>query len=198
MHLVELIAVAFSLVCVVLAARRHVGTWPAGIMAVIAYFVVFVDSKLYADAALQIIFLGQGVYGWVLWMRGTETPGTASDMRIAVLSWPQRALLATIVVVASLAIGLGLSRYTDASRPLIDSTVSVLSLAANWLLARRILENWALWLTADVLYVALFISKELHASALLYTVFLALAIAGWRSWVRTMAKVGRPTVGWAV
>jgi nicotinamide mononucleotide transporter len=194
--LLELIAVAFSLACVVLAARRHIGTWPAGIVAVIAYFVVFVDSKLYADATLQLIFLGQGLYGWMLWMRGRGE--AALDAGIRVLSWKQRATVAALVITASLAIGTGLSRYTDASRPLIDSTVSVLSLAANWLLARRILENWILWLTADILYVGLFISKGLHASALLYTLFLALAFAGWRSWLRTMSDGERPTVGWAV
>ena len=196
MQLLELIAVAFSLACVVLAARRHIGTWPAGIVAVIAYFAVFVDSKLYADAALQLMFLGQGLYGWMLWLRGRGE--AASEAGIGVLSWTQRAAVATVVVTASLAIGTGLARYTDVSRPLIDSTVSVLSLAANWLLARRILENWILWLTADILYVGLFISKGLHASALLYTIFLAIAFAGWRSWLRTMSGGERPTVGWAV
>ena len=196
MRLLELIAVAFSLACVVLAARRHVGTWPAGIVAVIAYFVVFVDARLYADATLQVVFLGQGLYGWMLWVR--RRGAAESNAGISVLSWKQRAALAALVITTSLAIGTGLARYTDASRPLIDSTVSVLSLAANWLLARRILENWALWLTADILYVGLFVSKGLHASALLYTVFLALAIAGWRSWLRTMANRERPTVEWAV
>lgn len=196
MRLLELIAVAFSLACVVLAARRHVGTWPAGIVAVIAYFVVFVDARLYADATLQVVFLGQGLYGWMLWVR--RRGAAESNAGISVLSWKQRAALAALVITTSLAIGTGLARYTDASRPLIDSTVSVLSLAANWLLARRILENWALWLTADILYVGLFVSKGLHASALLYTVFLALAIAGWRSWLRTMANGERPTVEWAV
>ncbi len=196
MKALELVAVVFSLACVVLAARRHIGTWPAGIIAVIAYFVVFVDSKLYADATLQVVFLAQGIYGWSLWLRGRDASQPASAIRV--LSPTQRALLGSVVVAASFAIGTALSRYTDASRPLIDSTVSVLSLAANWLLARRILENWALWLTADILYIGLFLTKGLHASALLYSVFLALAIAGWRSWLRTMATAERTSMGWAV
>ena len=196
MRVLELIAVAFSLACVVLAARRHIGTWPAGIVAVIAYFVVFIDAKLYADASLQLVFLAQGIYGWLLWRR--RGAAAAASPAITTLTVNQRVLLAGVVIAASLAIGTGLSRYTDASRPLVDSTVSVLSLAANWLLARRIIENWALWLTADILYVGLFISKGLHASALLYTVFLALAIAGWRSWLRMTSQAERRTVGWAV
>jgi nicotinamide mononucleotide transporter len=196
MKILELVAVVFSLACVVLAARRHIGTWPAGIIAVIAYFVVFLDSRLYADATLQIVFFAQGIYGWSLWLRGRDS--TEPEVTITVLSPTRRVLLGGMIVAASFAIGTALARYTDASRPLIDSTVSVLSLAANWLLARRILENWALWLTADILYIGLFLSKGLHASALLYSVFLALAIGGWRSWLRTMPPRNRTTVGWAV
>ena len=184
MTILEAIAVVFSIACVVLAARRHVGTWPAGIVAVIAYFIVFVQTKLYADATLQVVFLGQSIYGWYQWKgRGAS----AADARIGVLSQRQRLVLAIVVVGSALAIGGGLARYTDASRPWLDATVSVLSLAANWLLARRIIDNWALWLIADVLYIGLFVSKELFASAALYVVFLALAVAGWRAWLRSMS-----------
>jgi nicotinamide mononucleotide transporter len=192
----ELVAVAFSLACVVLAARRHVGTWPAGIIAVIAYFVIFVRSKLYADAGLQVIFLAQGVYGWWRWTRRAAASPTESP--IGVLPWRHRMMIATIVAGASIVIGAALARYTDASSPYIDATVSVLSLAANWLLARRMLENWAVWLTADVLYVGLFLSKGLIASAALYSVFLALAILGWRSWRRSMSGIADRRVGWAL
>ena len=191
----EPVAVAFSIACVVLAARRHVGTWPAGIIAVAAYFVVFAQSKLYADAALQVVFLGQGIYGWLQWTRSAAN--VAEPELIDVLQPTQRGLLGAIIVVASVGIGAGLSRYTDASRPFVDATVSVLSLAANWLLARRMLENWAVWLAADILYVGLFISKELFASAALYTVFLILALGGWRSWRRAMAPTASADVRWA-
>ena len=184
MTILEAIAVVFSIACVVLAARRHVGTWPAGIVAVIAYFVVFVRAKLYADAMLQVVFLGQGVYGWYRWKQGGISTGNG---HISALSHRQRVMLAIALSGSALAIGSGLARYTDASRPWLDATVSVLSLAANWLLARRIIDNWALWLTADVLYIGLFASKELFASAALYVVFLALAVTGWRSWLRSMS-----------
>ena len=192
----ELVAVAFSLACVVFAARRHIGTWPAGIIAVIAYFAIFVRSKLYADAALQVIFLAQGIYGWIRWSR--RGSAALTEASIGVLSGRHRIILATIVACASIGIGTSLARYTDASSPYIDATVSVLSLAANWLLARRMLENWAVWLTADVLYVVLFLSKGLIASAALYSLFLALAILGWRSWRRSMSGIADHRVGWAI
>ncbi len=184
MTTLEAIAVVFSIVCVVLAARQHVGNWPAGIVAVVAYFVVFMRSKLYADAALQIIFFGQSLYGWYHW-RSAAT--SAANARIGRLAPGQRIALAATIATVSMALGATLARYTDASRPFLDATVSVSSLAANWLLARRIIETWALWLIADVLYIVLFISKELFASAALYCLFLGLAVAGWRSWRRAIA-----------
>ena len=180
----ELSAVAFSLTCVILAARRHVGTWPAGIIAVVAYFVIFVRAKLYADAALQVVFLGQGIYGWLQWSRRRDDP--RKERQIHVLEPRQRIALAVGIVTLALAIGAALERYTDASRPFVDAAVSVLSLTANWLLARRVLENWALWLTADALYIGLFLSTGLIASAALYGLFLVLAVLGWRSWLGSM------------
>lgn len=189
----ELAAVVFSLASVVLAARRHVGTWPAGIVGVSAYFAVFVGAKLYADAALQVVFLAQSVYGWLHWTRrkvavhGDEAP-------IVVLRARQRALLGLAVAAGAAAVGTGLARYTDAASPYLDATVSVTSLAANWLLARRVLDNWALWVGADVLYVVLFASRGLALSAALYALFLVLAAAGWRAWWRSWREQARAAV----
>ena len=194
--MIELIAVALSLACVVLAARRDVGTWPVGMVAVVAYFVVFVRAKLYADAALQLIFLGQGAYGWTQWNRYNGESDAHGGVHT--LELRSRVLVAVGVTCASLFIGTALARYTDASRPFLDATVSVLSLTANWLLARRILETWAIWCTADVLYIGLFISNDLLASAALYTLFLGLAIAGWQSWLRTTPATERTRAGWAL
>jgi nicotinamide mononucleotide transporter len=183
MSALELIAVLFSLASVVLAVRRHPATWPAGIIAVAAYFAIFVRTRLYADAALQIVFLLQGVYGWAFWMRSRRA-GSGAEGRVTSLGWPARVSVAAIATVAAWAVGGALARYTDASSPHLDATVSVLSLTANWLLARRVIDNWAFWITADVLYIGLFASKGLMASAVLYVLFLVLAIGGWRSWAR--------------
>lgn len=184
MTALELSAVAFSLACVILAARRQVGTWPAGIVAVVAYGVIFVRAKLYADAALQVVFLGQGIYGWLQWAR--RRGDSTRERPIRMLQPRQRISLGLGIVALALAIGAALDGYTDASRPFVDAAVSVLSLTANWLLARRVLENWALWLMADALYVGLFLSTGLVASAALYGLFLVLAILGWRSWLGAM------------
>lgn len=183
----EVAAVVFSLACVWLSVVQHVATWPTSIVAVLAYFVVFWRTRLYADAALQLVFCVQSAYGWYYWTRHGDRAAAAPVRRLttgAALGWGA-AMLAAVLVVWQ-----GLARLTDAASPLWDATVSVLSLTANWLLARKVLENWAIWLVADVLYVALFWSKGLRLSAALYVVFLVLAAQGLARWTRDWRAQG--------
>lgn len=186
MTLLEVVAVAFSLACVIGSARRQVWAWPAGLVGVVAYAMVFSGARLYADMGLQAVFFVQGCYGWVEWRRAK---GNAPVVPITALSARARMLWAVAIVVMALGVGGALARYTDASSPYLDSLVSVMSLAANTLLARRVVDNWALWVLADVLYVGLFASKGLFLSAALYVVFLGLALAGWQAWRREGATL---------
>lgn len=179
----ELLAVVTSALAVWFSVRRRIATWPASIVAVSAYLVVFVRERLYADAALQIVFLAQSIYGWWAWTgaeRRAEPP-----VRVLGRRWR----VATIAGVALAALGAGtlLDRQTDAAAPYWDATASLTSLAANQLLARRVLENWLLWMAADVVYVGLFAWKGLYASALLYVVFFGMCVAGLVGWRREYA-----------
>lgn len=182
----EVVAVVFSLACVIGSARRQVWAWPAGLVGVVAYARVFFDARLYADMGLQAVFFVQGCYGWLEWRR---VKGNARLVPITVLATPARALWAVAIPFTALVLGAALARYTDASSPYLDSLVSVMSLAANALLARRVIDNWALWVAADVLYIGLFASKGLYLSAALYVAFLGLALAGWQAWRREGSRV---------
>jgi nicotinamide mononucleotide transporter len=176
----ELTAVVASALAVWLSVRRRVATWPVSIVAVSAYLVVFVRERLYADAALQIVFLAQSAYGWWAWTgaeRRAEPP-----VRLLSLGW-RIATIAAIVLGAG-AVGALLDRHTDAAAPYWDAAASTASLTANQLLARRVLENWLIWMAADVVYIGLFTWKGLWASALLYVAFLGMCVAGLVRWTR--------------
>ena len=180
MSAVEVVAVVATLLSVWLSVRRNILTWPTGIVGVSAYFVVFLRTRLYADMTLQLLFFIQCIYGWWAWRRSTQR----AEPPIRTLSMRGRA--AVVLGVAALAwlAGTLLTRYTDASAPYWDATASVLSLTANQMLARRLLENWVLWIVADALYVGIFTFKGLYLSAGLYALFLAMVIAGLRRWTR--------------
>ena len=177
---VEVVAVLFSLAAVVLTIRKNVWCWPAGLVGVTAYLWVFRALRLYADMGLQVVFFVQGVYGWHFWLRGGENHTPAPVRRLG-----KNSFFVTLLTlgIATIVLGAGLSRWTDASLPYLDSLLSVTSLTANMLLASKILESWFLWIGADVLYVGMFVFKGVYLTAGLYVVFLGLACAGLSRWL---------------
>jgi nicotinamide mononucleotide transporter len=188
---VEILAVVATLASVWLSVRRNILTWPTGIIGVSAYFVVFLRERLYADMALQVLFFVQCSYGWWAWHRSEQR----AEPPIRTLSARGRVLVAVGVAAVAWIAGALLDRYTNASAPYWDATASVLSITANQLLARRLLENWVLWIIADALYVGIFAWKGLYLSAALYALFLGMVIAGLRRWTREYeGGAGRTTV----
>ena len=175
-----------TLIGIALTIRQHVACWPIGIVGILAYLVVFIQAKLYADSALQPIYIAQSLYGWWYWSRGGREGESSTP--IVTLRWPARLGVLAVIGVTALLVGAGLTRWTDAAAPYADATLSATSLAANWLLARKVLENWILWILVNVGYVLLFWRKGLHLSSGLYVVLLALAIAGLIEWSRSRRR----------
>ena len=188
---IEILAVVATLASVWLSVRRNILTWPTGIIGVSAYFVVFLRERLYADMSLQVLFFVQCGYGWWAWRRIEQR----AEPPIRTLSARGRALVAAGVALTAWVAGTLLGRYTDAAAPYWDAAASVLSITANQLLARRVLENWVLWIIADALYVGIFAWKGLYLSAALYTLFLGMVIAGLRRWSREYEGTARRTTG---
>ncbi len=174
----EYLGVVFNLLAVVLAWRRRIGTWPAGLVGAVLAGIVFVQTGLYADAGLQVLFFGQGVYGWASWRRPVR------EVPVRRLRGREWAAVALGVGAGTVALTLVLDRFTDSTVPLADAFLTALSVAANQLLTRRILDNWPLWVLADVLYVPLFLYKGLQGYAGLYVIFILLAVVAWWQWER--------------
>ena len=183
---VELVAVVMTLVGIVLTIKEKISCWPVAIVGILAYLVVFIRARLYADAALQPIYVVQNLYGWWYWAHGGERG--QGQAPIVTLSWRKRAAWLTGTAIVSLIVGAGLARWTNAAAPYADAALSTTSLVANWLLARKVLENWWLWIAVNVGYVVLFWKKQLLLSAGLYAVLLALAVAGLIEWQRSRAR----------
>ena len=175
----EYLAAAFGIVSVWLSTREHLWAWPTAIVNVLLYVVVFRSQRLYADMGLQVVYAIISVYGWWHWARGGPGQQTLPVSRTPVR---QRAVLATVAALGSLVLGTALNRYTDAALPWADATLSATSLVAQWMLTRKLIENWLVWIVLDVCYVAMFAMKQLWPTAALYAVFLVLAWMGWRSW----------------
>jgi nicotinamide mononucleotide transporter len=183
MSVTEILGFVTGALCVVLVIRRNIWNWPAGLANNGFYLVLFFQAGLYADAGLQIVYLALGAYGWWAWLHG-GVDRSPLDIRRTL---PREAVvLVTITVVGTLALAILLRSVTDSTVPLADGLTTTLSLVAQWMLTRKLLENWWVWIVADVLYVGLYIYKDLRLTAVLYAVFLVLCVLGLRAWRRVM------------
>lgn len=187
MSWLEPVAVAFGLVSVWLAAREHIVSWPTAIVNVAIFFVLFWKARLYADAALQLFYLTLSVYGWWAWLRGGVQRSTLRVSNAGRNVW-------LVGLPLSLASGLGLGaflqRHTDSPVPYLDALLTSTSLLAQWMMTRKLLENWIVWLVADVIYVPMFISRGLPWTSVQYAVFLVLAWIGYTGWRQSLHAHG--------
>lgn len=184
MSWLEIIALLFYLLSVVFTTMKSVWTWPAGIIGVIAYMLFFIDVKFYADAGLQVIYFVQCIYGWLFWQRNIKK---YDEFRIRRLSAKNSILTLSFIGLVTALLSYFLQKYTDDKLPFWDSFASVLSLVANWLLARKIFENWILWIISDLLYIGIFYQQGYFISFLFYIIFLALSINGYFAWKKELS-----------
>ncbi|WP_106527223.1 nicotinamide riboside transporter PnuC [Chitinophaga niastensis] len=185
---VEFIGTITGLLCVWLAARDHIFTWPVGLVNVSCFFILFWQLQLYADMFLQIYFFATGIYGWIFWYR--KQP---QNEPVYALSRHHRWLLGTLALLLSGLTGWIISRlhlwWPDifvhpAAYPYTDSLVAVLSVIANILLAKRIWENWLLWVVVNVIATFIYFLKDVKFLGIEYFILLIIAAMGLIKWLK--------------
>ena len=174
----EVAANGVNALSILLAMLNNVHTWWTGIAGCLLFGWVFFGAKLYADVTLQMFFIITSAVGWWQWTRG-ERGGT-----LPVRHTPVRPLLMMLIAGAVVAAGYGwlLHRFTDAYAPFLDSVVLAFSVLAQLLLMRRHYESWWCWLLVNTIAVPLYLVKDLHLTALLYTAFWANAVVALVRW----------------
>lgn len=176
----ELAANLLSAACILLAGRNSIHTWWTGIIGCSLFAVVFYQTNLFADVALQIFFVITGVFGWVQWLKGNHgdaLPITHARLRTLLMIVP-------VGVLATAAYGALLHYYTSAFAPFIDSAVLVFSVVAQFLLMQRKVDNWPFWILVNTIAVPLYASRELYLTAFLYAVYWVNAVVSWYWWRR--------------
>ena len=191
MSSLELVAAIVGALSVYLSVRQNIWSWPTGIVNVVLYTLVFYDAKLYADMGLQVIYAALSIYGWYQWLHGGENH---SELHVSRTGARLGGTLALIALAGAGALGFLLRGATDAALPFMDSFLSSTSLVAQWMMTKKKLENWLVWITVDVLYVGMFVFKHLYVTAGLYAVFLVLAVRGYIDWRRSLHQVESPAL----
>ncbi len=174
----ELSGTIFGIAGVWLTIKKSIWCFPAGLINVGLYGYLFFRERLYADALLQAFYVILLAYGWWKWLQ----PSPQNDFYITRISKKQWIILAAICLLSTVIIGTFLKIETDASLPYLDSLLTSASLIAQWMIAKKKIENWIVWIAADIIYVGMYVFKNLHLTAILYFIFILLAIKGYNEW----------------
>ena len=180
--LTEALGFVTGAACVYLVVQQSIWNFPLGIANNLFFLVLFGQARLFGDAGLQIMYIVLGVQGWYNWLYGGEHRTALKITRASVRLW---LVLSGFVIVATAGLVLAL-RAAKGAAPVLDAFTTVLSLAAQYLLNRKVIENWWLWIVADVIYIYLYIARSLRLTAVLYFIFLCLCVVGYLSWRRTL------------
>jgi nicotinamide mononucleotide transporter len=183
----EILGFLTGAVCVYLNTRQNVLGWFFGIVNAVLYAAVFWQARLYADTGLQVYYFVTSIYGWWMWMYGGKSHDGVKVSKTPVRLYP---VFLLIFITVTLSWGFLLGRFTDGSLTYADSALTIASLIAQWMMARKYLENWIIWIVADAFYTALYFYKDLHLTAILYFVFLVLAVMGYVQWKRDIVGKG--------
>ena len=180
----EIVGVITGLLCVALAAMNKIWNWPIAIVSVGVYIFIFFDSHLYADMGLQFYFMGMNIYGWYFW---SHKPATEKKTPVLLITRKEIILSVIAIVIFTFFLGTVL-KYTPASYPYIDSFCTACSLVGQVFLARKVLENWLIWIFVDIIYVGVYIFKHLELTAVMYAVYIIIALLGYLDWKKDYKK----------
>jgi nicotinamide mononucleotide transporter len=183
----EVAAFVLALATVALNIRVDARAWPLAIASSLLYFGLFWNSRLYGDASLQIFFAAVAAWGWWQWLYGKQDDGRPLAVRR--LTPRGRWLTLAAVALAWPLTGLFLRRWTDTDVPWWDAFPTAASVVGQFLLGRKYVENWPTWIAVNVVSVGLFAYKGLWLTVILYAIFIAMALAGWRAWRRLLPLV---------
>jgi nicotinamide mononucleotide transporter len=179
----ENIGIITSLICIYLNTQQNVWGWFWAIVSSAIYSIIFYQARLFSDMGLQGVFIILSIYGWFSWKFGSIEKTVLSVSRISL----KISIICLIFFgIFTLTSGYLFSQYSQASLPYLDSSLTAISLIATWMTARKYLENWILWIFANIIYVGMYLYKGLNGTAILYALLIVLAVKGYKDWSRTV------------
>jgi len=178
----EILAAILAIIYLLLALKQDIRCWIAWIISSLMYLFVMLYAGLLMESALQIFYVGMGIYGWMQWDKRS-----AQD-KLSIRRWNKKqhfyaigSLLCIVVISGCL-----LSLNSNAVAPYIDSFTTWGAILATFMVAKKVLENWIYWFVIDFVSVFLFLSRELYPTAVLFVIYLVIIVFGYRAWVQAM------------
>lgn len=184
---IEVIGAVLGLFYVVLSIRQNISLWLIGILTSAFYIIVFYKSKLYANMSLQFYYLIMSIYGWYIWKK-SENNHQDTGKIFPVRNISHKIFIWCFITGLTLLILLFriLEHYTDSPFPACDSFTTMLSIIATWMLTRKYIENWLLWIISDAVSVGLYFYMKLYPTTLLFFIYTVMAVFGFIEWKKTI------------
>ena len=183
---VEIAGAVLSVIYLYLSIREKSALWIFGFISSLLYIFVFFESKLYADMSLSFYYLGVSIFGWITWQQKT-TQLQDTKLHITRISGKKQLLQYVLgTLIAYLAYYLILQYLTDSTIPAADSVVGALSVIDTWMLAKKKIENWLIWIVVDAFAAGLYFYKELYPTAILFVIYTVMAVVGYKQWKKTL------------
>jgi nicotinamide mononucleotide transporter len=182
---IELLGAILGIAYIFFSIRQSILTWPVGLLTSALYVVVFFVSKLYADMGLQVYYVVISIYGWYEWVRGDSATHEQS-IPVSRITTKMIGVLSVVSVFLFLLIWYILKEFTDSPVPMADALATAVSIVATWMLARKILEHWLLWIFVDAFSVGLFLYKQLYPTVVLFVIYTVMACIGYIEWKRDL------------
>lgn len=183
---VELLGAILGLAYIFFSIRQSIFTWPVGLLTSVLYVWVFFQSKLYADMGLQVYYVAISIYGWYEWLFGNTAQH--SPLKVSRITPKMGAALLSVSLFIFFLIWFVLDQYTDSPVPVADSLATSLSIVATWMLARKILEHWLVWIFVDIFSIGLFWYKDLMPTVILFAVYAVMAFVGYFEWKKEVSE----------
>ena len=182
---IELIGSILGLIYIFFSIRQHILTWPVGLLTSVFYVAIFYQSGFYADMGLQVYYVFISIYGWYFWLKGKRSD---EDKKVPVkkssnILWLK--ILATTLLLFLIILYI-LKNYTNSTVPVMDSLTTALSISATWMMARKYIEHWVIWIFVDIVSAGLYIYKNLWPTVILFLVYTVMAYLGYIEWKKDL------------
>lgn len=187
-HYEEILGTLFSLVYLYFSIKQNIWLWPLGLISSAIYVYVFFKAGIYADMALQVYYVVISIYGWYYWSR-KKTKNTNPEVKVKYTGKRNAVFLLIITAALFIVIAFVLKNYTDSQIPFWDAFTTAASITATWMLAKKYIEHWIVWVLVDLVSSGLYVYKNLYFTVFLYLVYTVMAVVGYFQWKNTINKV---------
>jgi len=186
---IELIGTIIGVFYIWFSVRQSLLTWPAGIITSILYCYVFFGAKLYAGMGLQFYYVVMSCYGWWSWSHGENSESGRQVLQITNASWALLVKLFVLNLFLTTLVYYTLGKLTDSPVPFGDALTTSLGIIATWMMARKKLEHWLIWIFADLISISLYLYQELYSTVVLFLIYTVMASIGYYQWQKEPEKI---------